>query len=157
MDIIFFFYINYENFGSNTRKKHMRGKEAPEPIIKGRSMMAKLTKQRKTTLRKLLPEAAVHKMAVLKHFSKLTGKNLCQSLFLNKGSGWTWNFIKKETLVQMFYCELQEILTPFLWKISGWMLVYYKCQLIELKITLLPTILKEDIAVFSSALTKKDT
>ena len=65
----------------------MRGKEAPEPIIKGRSMMAKLTKQRKTTLRKLLPEAAVHKMAVLKHFSKLTGKNLCQSLFLNKGSG----------------------------------------------------------------------
>ena len=153
MDIIFFFYINYENFGSNTRKKHMRGQEAAEPIIKGRSMMAKLTKQTKTALRKLLPEAGVHKMAVLKHFSKLTGKHLCQSLC----SGWTWNFIKKETLLQMFYCELQEILTPFLWKISGWLLVYYKCQLIELKITLLPTILKEDIAVFSSALTKKDT
>ena len=55
----------------------------------------------------------------------------------------------------MFFCELQEILTPFLWKISGWLLLYYKFQFIELKITLLPTILKEDMVVFSSALTKK--
>ena len=38
------------------------------------------------------------KRGVLRNFAKLTGKHLCQSLF-----------IKKETLAQMFFCEFYEI------------------------------------------------
>ena len=39
---------------------------------------------------------------VLKNFAKFTGKHLCQSLF-------AFNFIKKETLAQVFSCEFCEI------------------------------------------------
>ena len=39
------------------------------------------------------------KKDVLRNFAKLTGKDLCQSL----------NFIKKETLEQVFSCEFFEI------------------------------------------------
>ena len=66
-------------------EKHMRAKEVSEPIIKRRSMMAKVAEQTKTALLQLLPEAAVHKISVLKDFAKLTGKHLC--LFSNKGAG----------------------------------------------------------------------
>ena len=38
---------------------------------------------------------------VLRNFAKFTGKHLCQSLF--------FNFIKKETLTQMFFCNFCEI------------------------------------------------
>ena len=38
---------------------------------------------------------------VLRNFAKSTGKYLCQSLFLN--------FIKKETLTQVFFCDFCEI------------------------------------------------
>ena len=38
---------------------------------------------------------------VLRKFAKFTGKHLCQSLF--------FNFIKKETLAQVFSCEFCEI------------------------------------------------
>ena len=48
------------------------------------------------------------KKCVLKNFAKFTGKHLSQSLFLNKVAG-SWNFIKKETLAQVFSCELFEI------------------------------------------------
>ena len=41
------------------------------------------------------------KKGVLKNFTKFTGKHLCQSLFFNK--------VEKETLAQMFSCELCEI------------------------------------------------
>ena len=41
------------------------------------------------------------KKGVLKNFTKFTGKQLCQSLFFNK--------VEKETLAQMFSCELCEI------------------------------------------------
>ena len=44
------------------------------------------------------------KKAVLKSFAKFTGKHLRQSLFLNK----VCNFNKKETLAQVFSCELCE-------------------------------------------------
>ena len=37
-----------------------------------------------------------------KNFTKFTGKHLCSSLFYN-------NFIKKETLAQVFFCEFCEI------------------------------------------------
>ena len=41
-------------------------------------------------------------VGALENFAKFTGKYLCQSLFFN-------NFIKKETLAQMFSCEFCEI------------------------------------------------
>ena len=40
---------------------------------------------------------------VLRHFTKFTGKHLCQSLFFKK------DFIKKEALAQVFSCEFCEI------------------------------------------------
>ena len=45
----------------------------------------------------------LYKKGVLRNFAKFTGKHLCQSLFFNR------NFIKKETLAQVFYCEFCEI------------------------------------------------
>ena len=58
------------------------------------------------------------KKGVLKNFAELTGKHLCQSLFLNKVEGGCFliklqaeacNFIKKETLAQGFSCDFCEI------------------------------------------------
>ena len=62
----------------------------------------------------------------LRNFTKFTGKHLCQSLFFNKAAGLKFlrtpfvqntsgrhlrndNFIKKETLAQVFSCEFSEI------------------------------------------------
>ena len=45
------------------------------------------------------------KKGVLRNFTKFTGKHLCQSLFFNKVAGQACNFIKKETLAQVFSCE----------------------------------------------------
>ena len=44
--------------------------------------------------------------SVVRNFAKFTGKHLCQSLFFNKVA---CNFIKKETLTQVFCCEFCEI------------------------------------------------
>ena len=52
------------------------------------------------------PPEAFHKKGVLKNLAKFTGKKLYQSLFLIKLQG---NFIKKETLAQVFSCEFYEI------------------------------------------------
>ena len=49
------------------------------------------------------------KKGVLKNFVKFTGKHLCQSLFFSSAC----SFIEKETLAQVFSCELCEI---FLYK-----------------------------------------
>ena len=49
------------------------------------------------------------KKGVFRNFAKFTGKHLCQSLFFNKVAGEACNFIKKETLVQLFSCEFCEI------------------------------------------------
>ena len=38
-----------------------------------------------------------------------TGKHLCQSLFFSKGAGLACNFIKTQTLVQAFSCEICKI------------------------------------------------
>ena len=49
---------------------------------------------------------------LLKNFEKFTGKHLCQGLSLKKIAGWdaeAWNFMKKETLTQVFSCEFCEI------------------------------------------------
>ena len=54
------------------------------------------------------------KKGVLKNFAKFTEKHLCQSLFFNKNAGATCNFIKKETLTQMFPVNFAKFLrTPF--------------------------------------------
>ena len=53
-----------------------------------------------------LPEAFC-KRDVLRNFANFRRKHLCQSLFFNKVE--TCNFIKKETLVQVFCCEFCEI------------------------------------------------
>ena len=44
------------------------------------------------------------KKGVLENFTKFTGKHLCQSLFFN------CNFIKEETVAQVFSCEFGEFL-----------------------------------------------
>ena len=46
---------------------------------------------------------------VLGNFAKFTGKHLRQSLFFNKLVGAASNFIKKETLAQVFSSETYEI------------------------------------------------
>ena len=55
------------------------------------------------------PPEVFYKKDVLRNFAKFTGKHLCQSLFFNKVAGQACNFIKKETLAQMFSCEFCEI------------------------------------------------
>ena len=49
------------------------------------------------------------KKGVLRNFAKFAGKHLCQGLFFNKVAGGACNFIKKETLAQVFSCEFCEI------------------------------------------------
>ena len=48
------------------------------------------------------------KKDILKNFPKFTGKHLCQSLFLIKLQTEACDFIKKETLAQVFSCKLFE-------------------------------------------------
>ena len=62
--------------------------------------------------------------SVLRNFTKFTGNHLCQSLFFNKVAR-ACNFIKKETLAQVFSCEFCEILkNTFLHNTSGRLLLY---------------------------------
>ena len=49
------------------------------------------------------------KKSVFKKFAKFTKKHLCQSLFLIKLQPQACNFIKKETLAQVFSCGFCEI------------------------------------------------
>ena len=53
---------------------------------------------------------------VLKNFAKFIEKQLCHSLFLIKLQTETCNFIKKETLAQVFSCEFWEIFNSFLYR-----------------------------------------
>ena len=52
---------------------------------------------------------AFYKIGVLKNFAKFTEKHPCQSLFFNKIADVAYNFVKKETLAQVFSCEVCEI------------------------------------------------
>ena len=67
------------------------------------------------------------KKGVLKNFAKFTGKYLRQILFFNKVAGLrlqACNFIKKETLAQVFSCEFCEIFNKtFSQNTSGWLLL----------------------------------
>ena len=51
------------------------------------------------------------KKGVLRNFRNFTGKHLHQSLFFNKVIGLmqACNFIKKESLAQVFFCEFCDI------------------------------------------------
>ena len=61
---------------------------------------------------------------VLRNFSKFTGKYLCQSLSLSKLQTSACNFIKKETVAQMVFCEFCEISKKtFLQHVSGRLLL----------------------------------
>ena len=46
---------------------------------------------------------------VLRNFPKFIGKHLCQSLIFNKVADQACNFIKNETLAQVFSCEFCKI------------------------------------------------
>ena len=46
---------------------------------------------------------------VHKNFSKFTRKHLCQSFLLNKAADWRLQLYYKETLAQVFFCEVCEI------------------------------------------------
>ena len=66
-----------------------------------------------------------YEKAVLEIFAKFTGKHLCQSPFFNKVAKQACNFIKKETLAQVFRFEFYEIFkNTFLQNISGRLLLY---------------------------------
>ena len=57
------------------------------------------------------PPQVFYKKAVLKNFTKFTGKHLWQNLFFNKVAGLRpepCNFIKKGTPAQMYSCEFCE-------------------------------------------------
>ena len=64
------------------------------------------------------------KKGVFRNFAKFRGKYLCQSLFLNTVSSDACNFIKKETLAQVFFGEILKISkTPFSIEHLWWLLL----------------------------------
>ena len=72
------------------------------------------------------------KKCVLRNFAKFTGKHLCQSLL-------ACNFIKKETLAQVFSCEFCEISkntlfhrTPLVAASTHWMIDYLGCMVFKI-------------------------
>ena len=48
------------------------------------------------------------KKGVLKSFTNFTGKHLCLRFFLMKLQA-AYKLIKKETMAQMFFCEIYEV------------------------------------------------
>ena len=62
-----------------------------------------------TKNKKAVAQRCSIKKGVIRNFAKIKGKHLCQSLFFNKVAGGACNFIKKETLAQVFSCEFCEI------------------------------------------------
>ena len=83
----------------------------------------------------LISEAVVRRCSVKKgvrrNFTKFTGKHLCQRLFFNKVAG-LCNFIKKESLAQVFsseYCEISRstFLAEHLWTTASEYTTLAKC------------------------------
>ena len=54
---------------------------------------------------KAVPQTYSVKKVFFRNFAKFTGKHLCQSLYFNKVADPVCNFIKIETLAQVFSCE----------------------------------------------------
>ena len=55
------------------------------------------------------PPELLYKNVVLRNFAKLTGKQLRQRLSFNNVAGHACNFIKKESLAQVFFFKFCEI------------------------------------------------
>ena len=70
------------------------------------SIFEKGQKSQKANYRSSHRRCSVRK-GVLRNFEKFTGKHLCQSLFFCRPEA--CNFIKKETLAQVFSCEFSKI------------------------------------------------
>ena len=65
-----------------------------------------------------------YQKGVPRNFAKLTGKHLCQSLLSVKLQAQACNFIKKETLAQVFSCEFCESFqNTFFMKHLWWLLL----------------------------------
>ena len=69
--------------------------------------------------RHFLDKAASPKKGILENFAIFTGKHLRQSLFFNKVKA--CNFIKKETVAQVFSCEFCEISKSTFFTVHVWM------------------------------------
>ena len=68
------------------------------------------------------------KKGVLRNLAKFTGKHLCQRFFFNKVAGQACNFIKKESLAQVFSCEFCQISkNNFLTEHLRYWLLYWFC------------------------------
>ena len=69
------------------------------------------------------------KKGVLRNFVKFSGKHLCQSLFMPQAC----NFIKKESLAQVFSCEFFEIFKSTFFTehlratASGYLRISFRC------------------------------
>ena len=74
-------------------------------------------------LRSSRPEV-FYKKGVLRNLAKFTEKQLCQSLFFNKGLQ-ACNFIKKETLAQVFSCFAKFLRTTFFIEHLWWLLLNF--------------------------------
>ena len=59
-------------------------------------------------LKKKQPPEVFYKKSVLRNFTKFTVKHLCQIFFFNKVASSDLHFNKKETLAQVFSCEICE-------------------------------------------------
>ena len=89
------------------------------------------------TFRSSRPEVFCKKGA-LRNFTKVTGKHLCQSFFFNKVADlWPATLLKKETLVQVFSCEISEIFkntyhyrTPLVAASEPFIYFYVMCSLL---------------------------
>ena len=71
-------------------------------------------------VQKLDKTRSSHRRCSLRNFAKFTGKHLCQSLYFKKIESLACNFIKIETLAQVFSCEFSEIskntfFTKYVW------------------------------------------
>ena len=71
--------------------------------------------------RSSLPEVLFYEKNVLQNIEKFTGKQLCQCLFLNKVEA--CDFVKKETLAQVFACEFCEIFKKTFFMENLWWLL----------------------------------
>ena len=71
--------------------------------------------------RSSLPEVLFYEKGVLQNIEKFTGKQLSQCLFLNKVEA--CDFIKKETLAQVFSCEFCEIFKKTFFMENLWWLL----------------------------------
>ena len=85
-------------------------------------------RNRKAILARFFLEAVAPQMlcnkGVLKNFSKLTGKQLCQSLSFNKAAGYACDFIKKSIWHRCFPANFLKLLsTAYFIEHLGWLLL----------------------------------